>query len=486
MAALLGDWTAGSGTLSAKLAAALSRAISREELPAGTRLPSERLLAAALALSRTTIVASYETLRRDGLVESRVGSGTRVVPRAGGASLPRDPWRDEEAVPATSTLVMRAVAEDAAGSISFMAAHLPGVSEALEAALAKSRREIASLARHHGYMPLGLPALRTALARHLTARGLPTKEEQILVTNGAQQGIGLVASLLLSPGDEVAVEDPTYPGALDLFAQARARFLPLPPAGEATAVEKIAAALARPRMRLLYVLPTFHNPTGAVMPERARREIARLAEQSGAAVLEDHTLSDLSLGAATPPPIASFARRAPVLTVGSLSKLYWGGLRIGWIRGPEPLIHRLARRKAMEDLGSSVISQAVAVRLLESADEIAKLRRAQAGERLEALTRGLAKRLPDWKWKRPAGGLTLWVALPRGSASEFAHVAARNGVAVLPGPVCSPTNGFADHLRLAFVPEPSEIREGVERMARAWEKYGVARESARARVGVIV
>jgi DNA-binding transcriptional MocR family regulator len=488
VAALLGEWSAGSGTLSERLASAFARTIAQEDLPPGARLPSERTLAAALAVSRTTIVSAYERLRQEGIVESRVGSGTRVLPRTGDEAAPP---RSPDSVPATSTLVLRTVSEDAPGSISFVAAHLPGVSEILDETLAKSRRDVAALARGHGYMPLGLPALRDALARHLSARGLPTKEEQVLITNGAQNAIGLAASLLLSPGDEAIVEDPTYPGALDLFGAARVRFVPVSPAAEADGVERIAAALRRPRAKLLYLLPTFHNPTGAVLAERPRREIARLAEQAGVTVLEDHTLSDLALPATAsapppPPPIATFARKGPVLTVGSLSKLYWGGLRIGWIRGPEPLIHRLARRKAMDDLGSSVLSQAVAVRLLERADEVAKLRRKQALERLDALARGLARHLPDWEWKRPAGGLALWVRLPRGRASEFAQVAARHGVAVLPGSVCSPTNGFADHLRLAFVPEPEEIREGVERLAKAWTKYGVARETSRARVGVIV
>ncbi|MDQ2980433.1 MAG: PLP-dependent aminotransferase family protein, partial [Acidobacteriota bacterium] len=294
------------------------------------------------------------------------------------------------------------------------------------------------------------------------------------------------ARLLVSPGDEVVLEDPTYPGAIDLFVAARARFAPVPQAGEPGALEAIAAAVKSPRAKLLYLLPTFHNPTGAVLPERQRREIAKIAEQAGVPILEDQTLSDVSLGAAPPPPIAAFVRRGDALTVGSLSKLYWGGLRIGWIRGPEGLIHRLARRKAMEDLGSSVLSQLVAVRLLEEADTFTKLRREQVSERLEAMARGLARRLPEWTWKKPAGGLTLWARLPGGHAAEFAQVAARQGVAVLPGSVCSPSNGFGDHLRLAFVPEPAEIREGVERLARAWEKHATSRETARARVGVIV
>ena len=488
VALLLADWAAGPGSLTARLAGALRKAVDREEIAPGSRLPSERALAEALAVSRTTIVAAYELLRQDGIVESRQGSGTRVLARAGSRDVAglADRRRAPETIPATSTLVLRTLAEDHSGSISFLAAHLPGAGEILEEAFGKSRRDLAALSDHHGYMPLGLPALRSALAKQLSARGLPTKEDQILITNGAQQAIALAARLLVSPGDEVIIEDPTYPGAIDLFGASRAKMVSVPQAGEPGALEAIAAALRSPRVRLLYLLPTFHNPTGAVLPERQRREIAKLAEQAGVPLLEDQTLSDVSLGASPPPPIASFFRRGEAMTVGSLSKLYWGGLRIGWVRGPEGLVHRLARRKAMEDLGSSVLSQLVAVRLLEQADAFAKLRRLQVQERLDAMTKGLARRLPEWTWKKPAGGLTLWTRLPRGNAAEFAQVAARQGVAVLPGTVCSPSNSFGDHLRLAFVPEPAEIREGIERLARAWEKHASSRENARARVGVIV
>jgi DNA-binding transcriptional MocR family regulator len=486
VALLLADWAAGTGSLTARLGAALRKALEREDIPPGARLPSERALAEALAVSRTTIVAAYELLRQAGFVASRQGSGTRVLSR-GRTGVALDRRRPApETIPATSTLVLRTLSEDHSGSISFLAAHLPGAGKILEDAFAKSRRDLSALSDHHGYMPLGLPSLRAALARQLSSRGLPTKEDQILVTNGAQQAIALAARLLVSPGDDVILEDPTYPGAIDVFGAARARMISVPQAGEPGALEAIAAALRSPRAKLLYLLPTFHNPTGAVLPERHRREIAKLAEQAGVLLLEDQTLSDVSLGAALPPPIAAFFRRGEALTVGSLSKLYWGGLRIGWVRGPEGLIHRLARRKAMEDLGSSVVSQLVAVRLLDQADAFTKLRREQVQERLDAMTRGLARRLPEWTWKKPAGGLTLWARLPRGSAAEFAQVAARQGVAVLPGSVCSPSNGFGDHLRLAFVPEPAEIREGIERLARAWEKHAAARETSRARVGVIV
>jgi len=136
----------------------------------------------------------------------------------------------------------------------------------------------------------------------------------------------------------------------------------------------------------------------------------------------------------------------------------------------------------MDDLGSSVLSQAVAVRLLESVDAVTALRRGQVEARFEAMSKALTRLLPDWKWRKPAGGLTLWVRIPRGNASELAQVAARHGVSVLPGPICSPTNGFGDHLRLAFVPEPEEIREGIERLARAWAAYAPAKGARAARV----
>src|SRR5207247_4706592 len=123
-------------------------------------------------------------------------------------------------------------------------------------------------------------------------------------------------------------------------------------------------------------------------------------EGSGAVVLEDMTLADLSLEPRVPPPLAAFSRDLTVLTVGSLSKLFWGGLRVGWIRGPEPLIARLARLKVVSDLSGSLLSQAVAVRVLHRAPELAALRRRQVRTHLEHATRLLAKHLPDWSYRR--------------------------------------------------------------------------------------
>src|ERR1700682_6050267 len=155
VARLLADWSAGPGTISGRLAAALRGGCEREEIGTGSRLPSERALAAALAVSRTTIVAAYEQLRQEGRVESRQGSGTRVLPRDGDPPAARERRFSGEAVPATSTLVLRTLAEDQAGSISFLAAHLPGAGEILEPAFAKSRREVTALSRAYRHQAPG-------------------------------------------------------------------------------------------------------------------------------------------------------------------------------------------------------------------------------------------------------------------------------------------------------------------------------------------
>ena len=218
-------------------------------------------------------------------------------------------------------------------------------------------------------------------------------------------------------------------------------------------------------------MPTFQNPTGAVMPEATRKALARIAREMRIPILEDNTLADLSLSGKAPAPIASFDAAAPVLTVGSLSKLFWGGLRIGWIRASEELLARITRLKIMADLGGSLVGQLGAVALLGEADGVRQARRREMRERLDLLTKLLRRHLPSWSWQPPAGGLSLWVRLPHGDADAFAQVALRHGVAVVPGTLASPGGGCTDRLRLPFVLEPGPMREGIERLARAWAAY---------------
>ncbi len=465
----LGKWTAGDGPVYRRLARTLEALIDRGEIEPGSRLPAERVLAEALAVSRTTVVSAYEELRSGERVESRRGSGTRVrgsPSRGPGLRLREDPSGSFRRHP-----VYRSLVDGPGDTIEFLGAHLPAP-DMLPHALARlDEKSLRELARSPGYLPMGLPALRRAIARHLEGWGVPTTEEQVMVTHGAQQAIGLAGALFLERGDTVVVEDPTYLGSIDIFAGLGARLATVPVGGDPAWTARLRQLVARVSPRLLYLMPTFQNPTGAVMPEATRKALARIAREMRIPILEDNTLADLSLSGKAPAPIASFDAAAPVLTVGSLSKLFWGGLRIGWIRASEELLARITRLKIMADLGGSLVGQLGAVALLGEADGVRQARRREMRERLDLLTKLLRRHLPSWSWQPPAGGLSLWVRLPHGDADAFAQVALRHGVAVVPGTLASPGGGCTDRLRLPFVLEPGPMREGIERLARAWAAY---------------
>lgn len=464
-----------------RLAGALKAAIERGEVPAGARLPPERPLAEALGVSRTTVVLAYRQLRRVGLLESRQGSGTWVPRRAGLAARPP---REEPRRSFLVDSVTRAAAEEPSDTIAFMGACLAGAGPFLDEAWEAAHADLEGLASGTGYSPQGLPALRQAVAAYLSGRGLATDPDEVLITGGAQQAIDLLARFLVAENDVVVLEDPTYLGAIDVFALVRARLHPLPVGATGADVGSLRRLVAQAAPALVYLVPSFHNPTGTVLPETARREVARLSEQNRLAVVEDESLADLSFGREPPPPIAAFAPGAPVFTVGSMSKLFWGGLRVGWVRGPQPLVARLTRVKVAADLSGSVVSQALAARLLPRRDEVIRVRRRELQARFERLTRLLHEKLPDWSWIRPEGGLTLWVRLPTPSAEELAQGAPRHGVSIVPGPVHSPSGGCRDHLRLPFVMEEDRLAEGVARLARAWE--ACRGTQVQRRLGVIV
>jgi DNA-binding transcriptional MocR family regulator len=459
----------------------MQSAIEAGELAAGTRLPPERPFAQALGVSRTTVVLAYGKLRERGLLESRQGSGT-WIPRRTGFSHPTP--RDERSRSFLVDSLARAASDAPADTIAFMGACLPGSGLALDEEWRAAQADLAELACGTGYSPQGWFPLRRAIAAHFETRGLPTTPDEILVTNGAQQAIDLVGRLLVGRGEAVVLEDPTYLGAIDAFTLAGARLLPVPvgPAGVDLPALRRATQQATPA--LVYLVPSFHNPTGSLMPEGARREVAALAEATGVAIVEDESLAELTFGAEPPPPIAAFAPRATVFTVGSSSKLFWGGLRVGWVRAPRPLVTRLTRFKVAADLSGSLLSQALATRLLARRDEVARMRRRESRRRFLALTALLRERLPEWTWTEPAGGLTLWVRLPTANAEELARVAPRHGVSVVPGPVHSPSHGFADRLRLPYVMDEGSLAEGVARLARAWQECG--KPTGERRLDVIV
>ncbi|MGH2635557.1 MAG: PLP-dependent aminotransferase family protein [Actinomycetota bacterium] len=466
----LTGWTsAGDGPLYRRLADSIRSAIRGGELSSGTRLPTERALAVELSVSRSTVVAAYDLLRGEGWLESRQGSGTWVRRNASVVRF----GEDRPGFLGRSTVTFRALIEGPGEGIEFTCAALPAGDLFDRPAVARAMEDLAAFARSSiGYEARGHPPLRAAIAEHLTRRWrLPTTEDEVMITTGAQQAVGLAAALYTRPGEIVAVEDPTYLTAIDVFTAAGLRLLPIPIGVQGVRPERVREAMLDASPRFAYVMPTYHNPTGAVMPERERREIAYLAQEAQVPIVEDLTVADLSLEDEPPPPIGAFQGEVPVLTIGSLSKVLWGGLRVGWIRAPAPVIQRLGRMKLVTDHGSSTVSQIVAVRLLEDLDEIRAERRALVRERKALLESLLREWLPSWTWEPPPGGLCLWVRLPAGDATSFAQVASRHGVTLVAGPMTSVDGNFPDRVRLPYVLDPEQMRDGVARLADAWAEY---------------
>ena len=491
---LIGPWADGADPLNEQLASSLARAIDLGLLPPGARLPAERELARELALSRTTIVAAYDRLRLAGLARSRQGSGTRVVARRPGLTQPylaSLDSMDSDAVrmPATTTAatapavgLLTPLVDDA---IELTIGALPAGSIVAEAMAAAVRDDLPTLLGDSGYDPFGLPALRGQIAAYLTRLGVGTDPDQVLVTSGAQQALHLIGSQLGGPGSSIVMENPSYVGAIDAFRTTGNRLIPIPIDGDGARVEVIGLLGSSAPVRLVYVIPTFQNPTGVVMPESRRRELGRLAAESDFLVVEDLT-PDLTIGVDSPPPIAAFDPGDRVITVGSLSKLAWGGLRVGWVRAPRAIIDQLVAGKVVADHSSSLVTQAIGARVFERLDEVAARSRGAAAERRSVLMEALATRLPEWSWTEPKGGLCMWVRLPGTDAVAFSRLAATLGVVVRPGPLASPDGGFGDHIRIAYGSEPDRLVDGVERLAAAWAAYTPASRSSRPSLAVSV
>ena len=465
---LLGRWPTADGPLYRLLATRIARLADTGELPAGLRLPAERDLAAALSVSRNTVAAAYQVLRDEGMAESRQGAGTRIVPHR------TTPAAVHRANGFFAGLLSEATVE---ADLSLAAVDCaPWVAAALtdpETLLDRAERD--ALTRTSGYFPHGLPDLRTAIASHLTER----------LTLPASPG----------PGDRHH-RRPAGPGPADPdrgparpAGRGRRPHLPWDPrrpapggrrgdrdagfgSGQGLDPDRLEHVVRTHRPALVYLIPTYQNPTGLVMPAGSRHRVAAIAAaHPGHAVRRRH---DAGRTAAARRAAAS-RRRSPHSVPasptwsasGSLSKLYWGGLRTGWIRGSGGLIARLAAAKAAADQGSAAFGQAIVAALLRGQHEdIVKWRGEWLRARYDALAGALRASLPDWTWPEPDGGLCLWARLPGAADSgAFAQAALRHGVAVVPGRLLSASTEASSFVRLAFIQPPDVLRSAVRRLA---------------------
>ena len=463
----LGNWRTSSltGPAYLGLADALRLLIVDGRVPVGSRLPSERALADALRVSRTTVTAAFSALREDGYLTARRGARST-------ASLPPRP---------------QIAAAAGAPTMSLAAAALSAPSAAVLEAFADATRDITPYLAEPGHELTGVCTLRRAVAERYCARGLPTEPEQIMITSGAQHAIGLILAAFTQPGDRVLVEQPSYHGALSAISTAGARAVPVALNENGWELDALHAAIRQLAPALAYVIPDSHNPTGFTMSPAQRNRLGHIISETRTRTIVDESIMDMWIDEAPPAPLAAAvpSRHDLVLTIGSMSKSFWGGLRIGWIRAEPATLATIAAIRSSVDLGTPILEQLTAARLLTIRDAVLPERRELLLARRAHLVELLARRLPDWRPGPGRGGMSLWVQLPAPMSTALSAAASRLGLDLPAGPRFGVDGTLERFIRVPYaLPEP-QLEAAVEVMARAWQSItGVA--AAETRAGVVV
>ena len=445
----LGNWRTAtvSGPAYLGLADALRLLIIDGRLPVGARLPSERALAEALRVSRTTVTAAFTQLRDDGYLNARRGARST-------AALPRRAESPGDTRPAR---------------ISLAAAALNAPSSAILTAFSAATTDIAPYLRETGLEVMGVCELRTAIAEHYCARGLPTDPSEIMVTSGAQHAINLILATHTRPGDRVLVEQPTYHGALSAITTAGARAVPVALTDDGWELDAVHAAVRQLAPALAYLVPDCHNPTGFTLPAAERKRLGHIISETRTRTVVDESIVDMWDDEAPPEPLAAYVpRQNLVLSVGSMSKSFWGGLRVGWIRADHDTLATIAAIRPSVDLGSAIFEQLAAARLLADHTAVVSERRAVLRDRRAFLTTLLARELPDWQPGTGRDGLSLWVKLPAPMSTALSAAAARLGLDLPAGPRFGVDGTLERFIRVPYALAEPQLEEAVALMARAW------------------
>ena len=433
------------------LAEGLRVLITDGRVPVGVRLPSERELTEALEVSRTTVTRAYAELRDHGYLVSRQGSGS-VAALPAGRSLRGDHLLPPGDLPAGK--VDLTCAAPVPG---------PGVLAAYQRAVAELPGYLAGT----GYYPSGVQVLREAVARSYADRGLPTDPDQVVVVPGALAGIAVAARALVGPGDRVVTESPTYPNAIASLARSGGRVVGVDLPRVHADVESLTTTLRQVLPRVAYLVPDFHNPTAALMDDDERHRVAAVLRRTRTTAIVDESMAPLWLDDPVMP--APFASHAPdTISIGSTSKQFWGGLRIGWLRVPERHLDAVMAARLSLDLGAPVLEQLVAADLLTDGAELLEHRREQLRAARDAALAAVATHLPDWQVTPPRGGLSLWCELPAPLSSALVPHAARHDVLLAPGPAFAPEGGLDRFVRLPFTQPAHVLTEAVARLGEAW------------------
>jgi 2-aminoadipate transaminase len=449
-----------------QLYAHFERLIQSGRLARGERLPATRELAGMLGLNRTTVSAAYERLESEGLIAGHVGRGSFVIggPSPAKAGVAWDPLLSR-----LEGLAFAPVPPIGKDGISFASSRPSEQLFPLDA-LRASCDEVMAGGEFASILQLGSPSGYEPLRQHLLEDArrarMAGSGDDLIVTNGCQQALDLLARVLLRPHDKVVLEDPVYPGVKNLFAAGGAELIGVPVAPDGMDVEAVEQVLRREQPRLLVVTPNFQNPTGATLPLAARRALLRAARENGVVVVENDLYGELRYRGESLPGLKQLDETGDVVLLRSFSKITFPGLRVGWVVGPRPLLACLAQAKQLSDLHTDQFSQAVLLRFAESGRlDAHRARMLEAGaERLDAVLTACEACLPaQSRFTRPQGGMNLWVRLPEPlDAAALLARAHRENVAYLPGKYFAVSRPEAGALRLSFAGlAPEEIRKGL-------------------------
>ncbi|MFF2890198.1 PLP-dependent aminotransferase family protein [Paenibacillus sp. NPDC057967] len=462
-------------TLYEQIADHLEQRISYGEFPPGSLLPSERRLAEQLGVNRSTVISAFAELRSMGIIESRSGSGTRVSTSKWGATPKHTPnWsRYAEGGSFLPNLpFMRRIREALAQYPSL----IDFASGELSADLAPTQ-EISSLMSKHEYTsylgydnPQGSIPLREALVDYLQQhRGIRTTESSILITSGSQQSLYLITQCLLSPGDAVAIEDPSYCYSLPMFQSAGLRLFRLPVDQDGVMPEDVRALYKKHRIKMVFLNPNFQNPTGTVLSSERRKRLLDIASELGLPIVEDDPFSLTSYEAAPPLPLKAMDNVGSVLYMGSFSKIAASGLRVGWMVAPHSIVERLADARQQMDFGLSIIPQQIAGQFLQSPLLLPHLDnlRMQLQFKRDLLMESLEKELSGLvEFVAPEGGLHLWCKLiPNIPEGKLLEESIKHGTVFVPGSVYGSDPGY---VRFTFARAKLEqIAPGIAGFAKA-------------------
>jgi DNA-binding transcriptional MocR family regulator len=451
VAGLVGDFDRSPAYVG--LADALRVLVGDGRILLDTRLPSERELTAELGVSRTTVTRAYAALRDSGYAQARQGSGTFT----------RVPGGRRRVV--DNALLPYSGDQDAIDLNCAAASAPPGIAEAYAAALA----DLPAYLGGHGYFPAGLPELQAAIAATYEARGLPTRPDQIMVTPGSLSGASIVAQAFTGPGDRAMVESPVYPNATQAIRHSGARLVPSPVDPEGWDLDGVAATLRQSSPKIAYLIPDFQNPTGHLMTDEQRATYARHLRRTRTVPVVDEAHQMLPLeGQEMPRP---FAAHAPdTITIGSASKAFWGGLRLGWLRAPDGTMDALTTARVGLDLGAPVLEQLVLTRLLSDPAPMLTEHRARIREQRDRLAAAVRDHLPEWRFVLPTGGLALWCQLPAARATAVVAEVERHGVILAPGPVFAAEGGLDSFVRIPWTQSGDQLEEAARRLGEVWSR----------------